>query len=73
MSEIPLPVLIGAGVLGLCLLVWLKRKLGIVMQEVKMQLFTFPSIVATVIHATLAAGLVALVVGVRVYVIGLPG
>lgn len=71
MSEIPFGVWAIAGVVTLLVGVWLKRRLSIVFAEAKAQLFTAPSLVATVVHDLVIGALVAVAISVRMVYLGL--
>lgn len=70
MSSIPFPMLVGLGILGLMLLLWLKSKAKGLLNDVRMQLFTLAGFVTSLLHVALVAGGVLLAVQFQVHVMG---
>lgn len=70
MSEIPFPVLIVLGIVGLVLLRWIWGKVRVVLAEVREQLFTPAGLITSVLHVALFAGGAWLVVQSEMLIAG---
>lgn len=55
----------------IALAVWMKKRLSIIFADAKAQLFTAPSLVATLVHDLVIGAIVAIVIGVRLIALGL--
>lgn len=55
----------------MCVIIWMARKVKLAFDEAKKQMFTTPSLIATVVHDLVIGALVAIFIGVRMIVLGL--
>lgn len=53
------------------LLIWVKGKCAVILSDAKAQLFTAPSLVATLVHDLVIGAVVAIAIGIRLIALGI--
>lgn len=70
MSEIPFPMLVGLGIVGLVLARWLWGKAQWLLNRVRAELFTASSLITAALYVAMVYGGVLLAVQFQVHVMG---